>query len=135
MDKRLIAQALHDQARKDIPDEINLWTEVQARLGGVPRRAVRSRLTWVVAVILALLAMSAIAYAAARLLQGQSRDPGLEGASEADLVTMLNQKQTIDGVDVTLDYGYADFEPDFGLAEQRGQSANRLCVCFWRRDA
>src|SRR5664279_262596 len=108
MDKRLIAQALHDQARKDIPDDMNLWNEVQERLGGVPQRAARSRLTWVVAVILALLAMSAIAYAAARLLQGQPLDPGLQGASEADLVTVFNQKQTIDGVSATLDYAYAD---------------------------
>ena len=38
----------------------------------------------------------------------RSLDPGLQGASEADLVTVLNLKQTIDGQTVTLDYAYAD---------------------------
>src|SRR4051812_12846834 len=103
MDKRLITQALQDQARKDIPEDMNMWPEVQQQLGSVSRKAARSRVTWVVAAVLALLAMSAIAYAAARLLQG-GLDPGLQGASESDLVTVLNMKKTIDGQTVTLDY-------------------------------
>src|SRR3954454_13623118 len=101
MDKRLITQALQDQARKDIPEDMNLWPEVQERLGRGSRFAARSRVTWVVAAILALLAMSAITYAAARFLQG-GLDPGLQGANESDLVTVLNLKKTIDGQTVTL---------------------------------
>src|SRR5438270_449359 len=108
MDERLITQALHDQSRKDIPDDMNIWPEVQQQLGSVSRKAARSRLTWIVAVILALLVVSAVAHAAGRLLQSQPLDPGLQGASESDLVTMLNMKQTIDGQTVTLDYAYAD---------------------------
>ncbi|MEO8396775.1 MAG: DUF4179 domain-containing protein [Chloroflexota bacterium] len=108
MDKRVITQALQDQARKDIPEDMNMWPEMQERLGSVSRKAARSRVTWVIAALLALLAMSAIAYAAARLLQDQPLDPGLTGANESDLVTMLNMKKTIDGQTVTLDYAYAD---------------------------
>ncbi len=108
MDKRLITQALQDQARKDIPEDMNMWPEMQQQLGSVSRRAARSRVTWVVAAVLALLAMSAIAYAAARLLQGQRLDPGLQGANEADLVTVLNMQQIHDGQTMTLDYAYAD---------------------------
>ena len=85
-----------------------MWPEMQAQLGSVSRRAARSRVTWVVAAILALLAMSAIAYAAARFLQGQRLDPGLQGANESDLLTELNLTKTVNGQTVTLDYAYAD---------------------------
>lgn len=77
-------------------------------MGRVTRSAARSRTSWVAAAILAMLAVSVVAYAAARLLQGGYLDPGMTGASEADLVTMINLAQTIDGQTVTLNYAYAD---------------------------
>lgn len=108
MDERLISQALQDAARKDIPDDMELWPEVQARLGRATRTAARSRLSWVAVAILAMLAVSVVAYAASLLLQGGYLDPGMQGASEADLVTVLNMSKTIDGQTITLDYAYAD---------------------------
>lgn len=108
MDDRLITQALQEIARKEVPDDMNRLPEIQKQLGRVSRSAVRSRTSWVVAAILAMLTVSIVAYAAARLLQTSPLDPGLQGASEADLITMLNLDQTVDGVTVTLDYAYAD---------------------------
>lgn len=108
MDERLITQALQEIARKEIPDDMNRLPEIQQQLGRFSRSAARSRTSWVVAAILTMLAVSIVAYAAARLLQNTPLDPGLQGASEADLITVLNLQQTIDGVTVTLDYAYAD---------------------------
>lgn len=108
MDDRLITQALQDTARKEIPEDMNIYPEIQNSLGRATRSAARSRTSWVVAAILAMLALSIVGYAAARLLQSQQLDPGLQGASEVDLVTELNIEQTIDGVTVRLDYAYAD---------------------------
>lgn len=108
MNERWIAQSLQEQARKDIPDDMNLIPEVYERLGRATRTAARSRLSWIAAAVLAMLAIGVVAYAAARLLQDSPRDPGLEGASEADLVTELNMEQTIEGVTITLEYAYAD---------------------------
>ncbi len=108
MDERLITQALQEIARKEIPDDMNRLPEIQQQLGRFSRSAARSRTSWVVAAVLAMLAVSIVAYAAARLLQTTPLDPGLQGASEADLLTVLNMDQTIDGVTVTLDYAYAD---------------------------
>ncbi|MEP7290424.1 MAG: DUF4179 domain-containing protein [Chloroflexota bacterium] len=108
MDERLIAQSLQEQARKDIPEDMNLIPQVYERLGRGARTAARSRLSWAAVAILGMLAVSVVAFAASRLLQNLPRDPGLEGASEADLVTELNMTQNIEDVAVTLDYAYAD---------------------------
>lgn len=108
MDERLITQSLQEQARKDIPEDMNLIPEVTEKVGRVSRAAARSRLSWVAAAVLGMLAVSVVAYAAARLLQEPSFDPGLRGASEAELVTELNLTQTMGDVTVTLAYAYAD---------------------------
>jgi hypothetical protein len=107
MDERLITQALQDKARKDIPEDMDMFPEIQSQLGRVSRRAARSRASWLAIAIVVMLAMSIVAYGAARLLQTRS-DPGLQGASEADLITVLNLEQTHEGVTVVLDYAYAD---------------------------
>lgn len=108
MDDRLITQALQDKARKDIPDTMDMFPEIQSQLGRVSRRAARSRASWLAIAIVVMLTMSIVAYGAARLLQTINTDPGLEGASEADLITVLNVEQTHEGVTVVLDYAYAD---------------------------
>lgn len=108
MDKRLITHSLQEQARKDIPEDMNLIPEVTEKVGRVSRTAARSRLSWVAVAVLGMLAVSVVAYAASRLLQTQPLDPGLQGANEAELVTALNVEETIDDVTVTLAYAYAD---------------------------
>lgn len=108
MDERLITQALQEIARKEIPDDMNRFPEIQKQLERFSRSAARSRVSWVAAAILTMLALSVVAYAAARLLQITPLDPGLQGANEADLLTMLDMEQTVDGVTVTLEYAYAD---------------------------
>jgi hypothetical protein len=108
MDERLIRQALEEQARKDIPDDMNLIPEVYERVGRGTRAAARSRLSWVAVAVLGMLAVTVVAYAAARLLQDSPRDPGLTGAGEADLVTELNLQQSYEDFTVTVEYAYAD---------------------------
>lgn len=106
MDERWIAQSLQEQAREDISDDMNLIPHVYERLGSATRTAARSRMSWLTAAVLGMLAIGVVAFAASRLLQ--ISDPGLQGASEADLITVLNLEQTIEGVTVILDYAYAD---------------------------
>ncbi len=118
MDERLISQALQDQARKDIPEDMNLLPDMQVKMARLSRRTARSRVTWLVAAALTMLALTVVAYAASQLLQ-DTHDPGLRGASEADLVTNLNLEQTIDGVTVELNYAYADSNRiSIGLSSQ-----------------
>src|SRR5262249_5282913 len=108
MDERLITQSLQEKARKDIPEDMSLIPEVTEKVARLSRTAARSRISWVAAAVLGMLAVSVVAYAATQFLQAQQLDPGLEGASEADLVTVLNMEEHIEDVVVTLDYAYAD---------------------------
>ena len=125
MDERLITQALQDQARKDIPEDMNLLPDMQVNMARLSRRTARSRVTWLVAAALTMLALTVVAYAASQLLQ-DIVDPGLRGASEADLVTNLNMEQTIDGVTVKLNYAYADSNRiSVGLSSQGTVAADK----------
>ena len=125
MDERLISQALQDQARKDIPEDMNLLPEMQMNMARLSRRTARSRVTWLIAAALTMLALTVVAYAASQLLQ-DTHDPGLRGASEADLVTNLNMEQTVDGVTVKLNYAYADSNRiSVGLSSQGTVAADK----------
>jgi hypothetical protein len=115
-------------AREKVPDSVDLWPAIEARLQ-TPRARPRwgqlvpsTRLGWASLVVALFLALGAVAYAAspavARLFQ---HEPGLEYVAQADLVQELALSQSVDGVTVALERAYAD--------------ANRIIVGFMVQDA
>ncbi|GEM_PF-4894179 len=106
-ERETLSATLHEIAREGIPDDMNLMPEIEARIARLPARAARSRLSWMLAMIGVMLFFSAAVYAVDRLLQN-ARDPGLIAAGEADLLTIIEETQIIDGVSVTLHFVYAD---------------------------
>jgi hypothetical protein len=105
MDEQLLTQALREIAEQEIPDTMNLYPQIAAQAEKTMLRAARARGAWVLVAAAMLLLTAAAAFAVVRW---QISDPGLEGAQAADLITPLDLEQTIDGVTVTLDYGYLD---------------------------
>ncbi|MBN8640117.1 MAG: DUF4179 domain-containing protein, partial [Anaerolineae bacterium] len=99
---RLITQSLHETAHEEIPDTMNLLPEIHSQLAGVRRR---SRSLSLLIVVVLMFAVSTTVFA---IVSGQIGDPGLEGARANNLITDVNQTQTIDGVTVTLEWAYAD---------------------------
>ncbi|MFN8528232.1 MAG: DUF4179 domain-containing protein [Anaerolineae bacterium] len=103
---QVIAQSLHHIAQEEVPEDMNLLPEVQARLGSMTRR---SKVTRGLSLLMTLVVMLGAAMGVYALVYRQATgDPGIEGARAADLVTDVNQSQTIDGVTVTIDWVYVD---------------------------
>lgn len=105
MDKRRIQQHLEDYAKQEIPDDMNLWDNIKTELT-LPGRARRSRSFSLVLALLLTFGAAVGVYAVFR--QQIIGDPGVEGARDANLVTDLEESQTIDGVTLTLNWAYAD---------------------------
>ncbi|MBK8031570.1 MAG: DUF4179 domain-containing protein [Chloroflexi bacterium] len=99
---RLITQSLHETAHEEIPDTMNLLPEIHSQLAGVRRR---SRSLSLLIVVVLMFAVSTTVFA---IVSSQIGDPGLEGARANNLITDVNQTQTIDGVTVKLEWAYAD---------------------------
>lgn len=99
---RLITQSLRETAREEIPDTMNLLPEIHSQLGGVRRRS-RSLSLLIVGVLMFVVTTAVFA-----IVSSQIGDPGLEGARANNLITDVNQTQTIDDVTVTLEWAYAD---------------------------
>lgn len=105
MDDKRIHDLLNDYAKKEIPDDMNLWNDLKSELM-LPGRATRNRSLSLVLAILIMLGAALAVYAVVN--QQITGDLGVEGAREANLVTDLNLSQTIDGVTLTLAWAYAD---------------------------
>ena len=117
MDEKRLSQILREIAQEEIPDDMNLWSDIQKaaqRPSRWMRLAPKSRIGWVALLVAALLTIGATAYAVDFLLQ--NFDPGLEAADNANLIVYLNDTQTIGDVSVTLEYAYAD--------------ANRIAIAY-----
>jgi hypothetical protein len=104
-DKQLV-HYLDRIAAQEIPDEMNKWPEIQARLTlrrTPSRRTMRTVRRAAAALIVVLAGLVGYAFS-----QGPSDDPGLEHVREAGLLQPLHLTETHDGVTVTLTEGYAD---------------------------
>ena len=106
MNEKQFTHHLDHIAAKEIPDDMNKWPEIQARLmmRRAPSRHMMRTIRRAAAVLVALFT-GLVGYA---FSQGPSDDPGLDHVREAGLVDPLNLTETHDGVTVTLIEGYAD---------------------------
>lgn len=127
MKEQQITQILQEITEEEVPDNVDLWPAIQARVQ--PRRRSSrwaqlmpaTRLGWAFLALALFLTFGAVTYAVApvvsRLFQ---QEAGLRHVEQASLVQELNLSQTVDGVTVTLERAYAD--------------ANRIVVGFTIKD-
>ncbi len=135
-----IHSALESIARRDIPENANLWPQIAARIERKDTRNMnpRLKLAWtVVLVLLGLILATTAAYAVYRYFS----DPGMQSVGEAGLIQDLNAtaqptvlpdttippgpvtavgaKQTLEGVSLTLDWVFAQrLEQAFHLSTE-----------------
>src|SRR5689334_23112548 len=111
MDKRQFRRILHSITEQEIPADMNRWNEIkakaqQAQLPARPSRPVRMSMR---AVFIFILLFVSAAGGYAYYQQIFPFPPrGMEGASDAGLLTMINYSQTIEGVTVIVRWAYAD---------------------------
>ncbi len=106
MDEKPIRQALEALAKEEITDDMNLWPTIKAQIDSSKPVQNRRWFGFGRMILVALIfLMSAVAYA---LYQASNGDPGLESVQAEKLITPLNLTQTIDGITVKMDWGYAD---------------------------
>jgi hypothetical protein len=114
MNERQIGQSLHELARQAVPDDLDLWPAIRARV--TPRHRSRwvqlmptARLSRVLLALALCLAFGVGAWAVSPIVDRLFRvDPGLDHVGQAGLGQDLALSQTVDGVTVTLERAYAD---------------------------
>jgi hypothetical protein len=123
MKEEEVRAVLHQVAEQEVSESVNLWPAIQARMQRPWDRfrwtwlVPTTRLGWVFAALTLFLAVSTVAYAMAPIVNQLFRqDVGLSHVEQAGLSQEIDRSQTIDGVTVTLEQGYAD--------------ANRIVVGF-----
>jgi hypothetical protein len=114
MNEVQIVESLHELAGQAVPDDLDLWPAIRARVA--PRH--RSRLAhlrpttrpgWFFLALALCLALGASAWAVSPIVDRLFRvDPGLNHVGQAGLGQDLALSQAVDGVIVTLERGYAD---------------------------
>jgi hypothetical protein len=115
MREQRVVRTLQEIAEREVPDSMDLWPAIRARLQLRRHRSPRTRLVpttrlgWAFLALVLLLAVSTMAYAVVpvvnRLFQ---QEVGLRQVEQAGLSQQIDLSQTIDGVTVTLERGYAD---------------------------
>lgn len=111
MDEQNLQKQLHEIAQEEIGEDMNLWPAIRAQLDDSKARRMKFPfyLGRVASLLVALILFSTAGYAFyLNQLGGSGGDPGLIGVSEAELITPLNLTQTINEINVTLVWGYAD---------------------------
>lgn len=114
MNERQIVQSLHEIAGQAVPDDLDLWPGIRARV--TPQHRSRwaqlrptTRLGWTFSAMALLLVVSTVAYAVVpvvnRLFQLET---GLSHVEQAGLSQEIDLSQTIGSITVTLERGYAD---------------------------
>jgi len=104
-----LQETLEAIANDAIPEDIDLWEEIEMQLlkDSMPRRTPFRRLAQVAALVIMLMTVSTGVYAVVNQIIDDG-DETIRTLSEADLVTVLDQEQTVDGITLTLDWAYAD---------------------------
>lgn len=107
MDEQQFKQVLRAIAHEEVSADMDRWDEIKAKIGEQPMflkpRRIKSLGRLLLVAVLVLL-VSAGAYA----VYQSTLERGIEGAKDAQVTTLLNLSQTIDGVTVTLKWAYAD---------------------------
>ncbi|HEX2619816.1 MAG TPA: hypothetical protein VHL11_06705, partial [Phototrophicaceae bacterium] len=110
IEERQIQQLLEQIATQEIPDNMDLWNEIQAKLETPAKRPVKPviRLSKYL-IIAAILLVVSTAYAVLQST-GHGGDSGLVGVGEANLITDLNMVNSLDSADVNVNlaWAYAD---------------------------
>lgn len=114
MNERRIVQSLHEIAGQAVPDDLDLWPAIRARVA--PRHRSRwvhlkptTRPGWALLVLALCLALGAGAWAVSPIVDRLFRvDSGLNHVGQTGLGQDLALSQTVDGVTVTLEQAYAD---------------------------
>lgn len=106
---------LQEIARQQVPDDIDLWPAIRARVqhrrrpSGWERLRPTTRLGWALLILILSLALGSAAYAIAPAVrQLFQQEAGLRHVEQASLSQELNLSQTKEGVTVTLEQAYAD---------------------------
>ena len=115
MTERELVCALHEIARREVPDDVNLWPAIRARVEPIRRPVLvarlrpATRLGWAGLALVLLLVVGTVGYALApvvgRLFE---QETGLSRVQQAGLSQEIDLRQTVDGVTVILERGYAD---------------------------
>jgi hypothetical protein len=115
MREQRVVRTLQETAEREVPGSIDLWPAIRARLRPQRHRSPWARLVptthlgWAFLALILLLAVSTMAYAVVpvvnRIFQ---QEVGLSHVERAGLSQEIVLSQTIDGVTVTLERGYAD---------------------------
>lgn len=110
--KARVEKALHACAEMRVPDTADPWPTIMERTAAAPRRSrltrfvPRARVGWVFAALLVLV-VGTSAYAASNFAGGLFREE-LPADNDAALGQAIDQTQTVDGAEVTLEWAYAD---------------------------
>lgn len=112
-ESKQIRKAFRRIAEAGIPDDVNLWPRIEARIRQQPRHSLMPfKRRWSLAsaaVILSSLIFAAGAYALSRFPGFiPDFDPGMQQIQQDNLGIDLGISQTIDGITVTVDHVYAD---------------------------
>ncbi len=106
MDEKQIRTALEALVQQEITTDMDLWPTIKSQVELSKSPQSRRWLGFGKLILVALIfLMSAVAYA---LYQSSNGDPGLQSVQDEQLTTPLHLTQTIEGVTVNLDWGYAD---------------------------
>lgn len=110
MNKHNLNRVLQDIVTHDLPEEIDVWNKIEAKLPN--KTTQRSIFRFVTApaltiIFVVLLVLGTATYAFLGPGNGK-RDKGLTGAQEAGLYTEINQIQILDDIEITVTEGYAD---------------------------
>ncbi len=116
MKEQQVTRSLQKLAEQEVPNNLDLWPAIKARLQPRQRtsRPARwmpvTRLGWASLVLGALLLFGGVAYGLNPALSQVFRlfFPGWQHIEEAQLAQEVNLSQTLDGVTVTLERAYAD---------------------------
>jgi len=115
MKEQQVTQILQEIAEQEVSDSLNLWPAIRAQAQSQrrPSRWARvvpaTRLGWAFLALALCLALGAVAYAVAPILERVFRiEAGLYDIEQAGLVQELDLSQTTDGITVTLQRVYAD---------------------------
>jgi hypothetical protein len=113
MDDNTLKQTLRAIGQEAVPDNWDRWHEIRQRVEDdavFSRRAVPQNL-WlkrVAALLIVMLISSGAIYAFVQLPPPPTGDTGIDGVKDAGLVTDLNLVQTVDDVQVQLNWAYID---------------------------
>jgi hypothetical protein len=110
MNDEQIKQAIHTIAQNDIGDNMNRWNDIYQKIDA---QRIRNRPVWRLGKLAALAVITLIVFTMTgvgvyALYQFVLNDEGITAVEEAGMVQDINLSETIEGVTVTLQRGYAD---------------------------